>query len=215
MKKKLLSIVLSLAMIFTLSSTAFAAEPIIPDSDSTPKVTVITDRSEIEAYVKENGLPEDPNNIDKIIDVETNVVLSEPSPYASTQREPEIGPEEIILKNHRTADKTGPLIRSSKYEYPGGEMTVSETVDITFSSEVGLDAEVISAKVGFDVTKGVTVSDTQYIDIPNRGQTAICTAYTKLKHHTYDVIGDDVFLDDDLGTLTIDVPVGVSFTVDY
>lgn len=202
--KKLLSTLLALTMTACLTVPAFAAEP------TTPNTNVITDRSEIEAYAQELGLTEDTDRIVKIIDVE-GVTLNDPAPALT--REPEIGPEEIVLKNHKMSTKRGSLIRSSDFEYPGGEMTVSETLEIGFSSSAGIDVEVISAEIGIDITAGAEVSETQYIEVPVRGQVYTCNAYSKIEHHTYDVVGDDVWFDDDLGTVTVDIPVGVTFVV--
>ena len=45
------------------------------------------------------------------------------------------------------------------------------------------------------------------------GKTYTCNAYTKLDHYEFNIIGDDVFFDDNLGTGVVDKPIGVIFVV--
>lgn len=195
--KKLVSIALSLAMVFSLSATAFAAEP----NNATAS---ITDKNEIAQLAAEMGLEENPEDIVEIIITDCN------SPELTADP---IGPEEYIfeLLEHNSA-KRGELIRSSDYKYPEGTMTVSETLEITFTAESEISAEVISAKVGFTVGRNTTVSDSQKIEVPY-GQTRTCNAYVKLDYYRYHVTGDDVWLDDDLGEVTVSKPVGVIFVI--
>ena len=91
-------------------------------------------------------------------------------------------------------------------------MTVSESLEVSFTAETEISAEVVSAKVGFTVGRNVTVSDTQRVDVP-AGQKRTCNAYVKLDYYEYHVTGDDVWVDDDLGTVTVSKPVGVIFVI--
>lgn len=207
--KSLLCLALSAVMIMGMSVTSFAAEGNPDESTST---TVITNPAEIEKFAADHDLLENPDDIVEIIvsDVEcpVNGDTNVPAPANDV-----FSDEEYIfeLTNHNPS-KRGMLLRSSDFSYPGGQMTVSETVEITYSSTAGISAEFISAEVGFSVSKSVSVSDTQNVEVPY-GQKRTCNAYVKLDHYEYKVTGDDVFFDDDLGTVTVDRPVGVIFVI--
>ena len=207
MKKKMFCVVLALVLTFNLSSIAFASEA---DSTST---TVITDPSEIAAVASELGLTENPDEIVEIIikDVPCTVedASSIPAPAADF-----LNPEEYVFDiTYHNPRKKGDLIRSSDYSYPGGTMTVSESLQITYSTEIGLDAEIVSSKIGFTVGLNTTVTDTQNIIVPSEGQTRTCNAYVKLDYYEFNIIGDDVLFDDNLGTGVVSRPVGVIFVV--
>lgn len=205
--KRFLALLLSLVMIFSMSVTAFASE-------SNPvSTTVITDPDEIAAAAAELGLTEDPNEIVEIIikDVPCSVedTSNLPAPAADF-----LNPEEFVFEiTLHNPSKKGNLIRSSDYSYPGGTMTVSESLQITYSTEIGLDAEVVSSKIGFTVGVNTTVSDTQNIIVAREGQTRTCNAYVKLDYYEFNIIGDDIWFDDDLGTGVVSRPVGVIFVV--
>lgn len=205
--KKSLALLLSLVMIFSMSVTAFASE-------SNPvSTTVITDPDEIAAAAAELGLTEDPNEIVEIIIKDVPCAVEDtsnlPAPAADF-----LNPEEFVFEiTLHNPSKKGNLIRSSDYSYPGGTMTVSESLQITYSTEIGLDAEVVSSKIGFTVEVNTTVSDTQNIIVPREGQTRTCNAYVKLDYYEFNIIGDDVWFDDNLGTGVVSRPVGVIFVV--
>lgn len=200
--KKIASLALATVMVMGMSVTAFAAE----NTDSTK--TSVTDRAEIEKLAAELGLSENPEDIVEIIISDTYTEIAEPAPAGDF-----LNPEEYIFtQTYHNANKRGALLRSSDYSYPGGSMTVSETVSTTFTTETGISDKVISAKVGFSVTSSITVSDTQQVTVP-AGQKRTCKAYVKLDYYEYDVIGDDIWFDDDLGTVTVSRPVGVIFVI--
>ncbi len=82
---------------------------------------------------------------------------------------------------------------------PGGtiNMTVNEEVSATVSCSVGLDAEVVTAEVGFDITASFGISDSYTKDLAD-GQTGIIKAWTYHHRTDYDVwndylIGDDTY----------------------
>lgn len=207
--KSLLCLALSAVMIMGMSVTSFAAEGTPDENTST---TVITNPDEIEKFAADYDLPENPDDIVQIIvsDVEcpVNENVDVPTPAADF-----LNPEEIVFKiTYHNPSKRGMLLRSSDYSYPGGQMTVSESVEVTYSTTAGLSAEVVSTEIGFSVGKSVTVSDTQNVEVPS-GQKRTCNAYVKLDHYEFDVIGDDIWFDDDLGTGTVDRPVGVIFVI--
>lgn len=105
--------------------------------------------------------------------------------------------------------KAGKLLRSSDYPYPGGEMTFSEKIAMTYKTEAGLSAECLSAAIGFDVTYEYTVSDTFYIQVPEGYDRVTANAYVKLNRYDFDVYENDLFIDDYLGTGYIEEPIGV------
>lgn len=201
--KKLVSVALAAVMVMGMSITAFAAE----DNNSS-STTVINNPTEIAKVAAELDLSENPDDIVEIIISDSHTVEDTPSAQADI-----LNPEEYVFKQtYHNSSKKGRLIRSSDFAAPGGSMTVSESVSVTFTTETGISADVISAKVGFSVTGDVTVSDTQQVSVPT-GQKRTCNAYVKLDYYEYHVTGDDVWFDDDLGTVTVSNPVGVIFVI--
>lgn len=82
---------------------------------------------------------------------------------------------------------------------PGGtvSMTVNEEVSATVSCSVGLDAEVVSAEVGFDVTRTYGIQDSYSVQLA-AGQYGMIKAWTYYHRVDYDVwndylIGDDTY----------------------
>lgn len=200
--KKFVSLALAIVMLMGMSITSFAAE-----NTESAQVSV-TDRAEIEKLAAELGLSENPEDIVEIIISDTCTEIAEPVPAADF-----LNPEEYVFtQTYHNANKRGALLRSSTYAYPGGSMTVSETVSTTYTTEAGISAKVISAKVGFSVTSSISVSDTQQITVPV-GQRRTCNAYVKLDYYEYHVTGDDIWFDDDLGTVTVSRPIGVIFVI--
>lgn len=184
-------------------------EPMLSStSNSTTSSISITDPEEIARLAAEMDLEENPEDIVEIIVSDSSV-----EDGISVTRADPIGPEEYIFTlTYHNPSKRGELIRSTDYQAPGGEMTVSESFEVTFDAESEISAEIISAKLGITVGRNVTVSDTQKVDVP-AGQKRTCNAYVKIDYYEYDVTGDDILLDDDLGTLTISKPVGVIFVI--
>ncbi len=202
--KRFTSVLLATALILGMSTSVFAAEPAPNDLGTTS----ITNPKEIAIAAEELGLIENPDDIVEIIISDSCYESGIASPQADF-----LNPEEYVftLTSHNPS-KRGRLLRSSDYAAPGDSMTVSETVSTTFTSETGISSKVVSAKVGFSVTSSVTVSDTQQISVP-AGQKRTCNAYVKLDYYVYHVIGNDIWFDDDLGTVTVSRPVGVIFVI--
>lgn len=168
---------------------------------------------EIEVLAEELDLPEDPDSICEIIiktyyDCNT-VDKSKKSIMTADFLNPN---EYIFIQTYHDDCKRGKLLRSSTYAPGVGTMTISETVSATYSAKVKIPASVISAEVGFSVTGSVTVSDAQTVTIPE-GEVCTINAYAKLDYYEYHVWEDDVWFDDDCGTVTASNPVGVIFVV--
>lgn len=211
-------------------NTSTTAQQIYGDAEQEPMLssasnstTSITDPEEIARLAAEMDLEENPEDIVEIIvsdsSVEDDISVTRANPIGtdedgiSVTRADPIGPEEYIFTlTYHNPSKRGELIRSTDYQAPGGEMTVSESFEVTFNAESEISAEIISAKLGITVGRNVTVSDTQKVDVP-AGQKRTCNAYVKIDYYEYKVTGDDILFDDDLGTLTISKPVGVIFVI--
>lgn len=100
--------------------------------------------------------------------------------------------------------------RESFYEPPGGEMIVEESFSATYSSDVKVDAEIISAGVGFSVTKSYKVSDKQKVSVPY-GQTGVIRAYHYYRMVKFDVMESGWFSDSKIGEGYALQPIGVCF----
>ena len=91
--------------------------------------------------------------------------------YSYTPQEvepPIIMPFSLYIKVTDSGEACGTeVIRSSYYPGPSKPtMTISEKVSATFSSDVSVSASVITAGVGFSVTKEFAVSDSYSISVP-------------------------------------------------
>lgn len=82
-----------------------------------------------------------------------------------------------------------PAIRTSYYTYPGGTMTVTDSISNTYSADVGVDAQVVSAGVGFSVTGTSSISDAQDV-IVDQGTTKRVQAYAMGSITDYEVWND-------------------------
>ncbi len=77
------------------------------------------------------------------------------------------------IKKKKTSESRGYLIRSSWYRYPGGEMTISESVSrgYTYSLEAGISVSsdtvesALKSSYGMSLTKSDTVSDKQTVSV--------------------------------------------------
>ncbi|MFF0826706.1 hypothetical protein ACFYU8_02025 [Brevibacillus sp. NPDC003359] len=131
------------------------------------------------------------------------------------------GPDVSILaaqyvKVKRESEACGTKkIRSSSYAPPGGKMIISQTVSASYSANVTVSAEAVSAGVGFSVTKGYNVSDEQPITVPP-GKSGIITAYPWYQTYEFDVMERRPWpLEDEVvGSGTAYLPIGVCFVPD-
>lgn len=91
-------------------------------------------------------------------------------------------------------------------------MTVSEKVTASFSANVGVSAEVVSAGVGFTVTDEFAVSDSYKVSVPS-GATWTVVAYPNLDVYRFDVYEPLLLGHQKTGSGTALKPVGVCFVV--
>ena len=177
----------SLLCIFTLlcSIVAIPAKADEYDEENAPSTTtVITDREEISSLAEELELNENPDDIVQIIISDNEFPFNEDK-MVPTPADDFFSKEEIVFQiTYHNPNKRGNLLRSSDYVYPGGTMTISESVAISYNTTIGLSAEIISSEIGFDVSGSVSVSDSQNIDVPY-GKTYTCNAYVKLDHYEF------------------------------
>lgn len=209
--KRIIALLCLVALCINVFATIASAEEGNIETQSENTI-IITDPGEIAKYAASLELTENPDDIVQIVITNSSYECSEsdstPLPAADIFSE-----EEIVFEiTSHNPSKRGNLLRSSDYVYPGGTMTISESVDIAYSTTVELSAEIVSAEMGFDVNSSINVSDAQNIEVPY-GKTYTCNAYTKLDHYEFNIIGDDVFFDDNLGTGVVDKPIGVIFVV--
>ncbi|MBH9966086.1 hypothetical protein [[Bacillus] enclensis] len=126
----------------------------------------------------------------------------------------EVGSNEYYVKNSSYSGETcsSEFLQRNYYDAPGGWMRVSEGVKAEYSVNVGVDAEVISAGVGFSVTGTFEVTGQQDISLSS-GQQGSITAYRMNKTYSYEVWEDDAFSDDYIETGYAYKPSGVCFSV--
>ena len=181
------------------------------ESEGTKFVRVIQGEKQIRTYLAEQGHPYDPNI--KSIILQFN---SRPSSLPQKQQ-PEARwggwdkPSYFIdnLKSYRATDRWHVL---RLYKFPKGTamMPDSFTESIEFSAQGGVDAEIVSAKLGFDVTRSTTISASWsgYYDYP-----VTITVYP-----VYEYITGSLFETVDgrtrhVGTFTVKKPIGTEIQV--
>lgn len=180
--------------------------------------TTIEDEEQIREIADKYNL-EDAEYIEKIIyvPIDEEVFVDEDEYGVSTA---DIGNEEYYVEKISSSEKKGELLRSSWYEYPGGSMTISESVATSYdfsaiaSVEGGKDTLKAELKTayGFSVTKSVTISDTQKVKV-KKGCKRNIKAYVNNCVYKYELWEDDLIFDDKIGKGTITKPIGVIFSV--
>jgi hypothetical protein len=117
------------------------------------------------------------------------------------------------IKNIASGEVCGiEVIRSSLYKGPAmATMTISEAIATQFVTGTGISAEVVSAKLGFNVTKTYTVSDTYSINVP-KGKTYKIIAHPIFIAYNFEVWYDPLLGSDyQVGTGDVLKPIGVCF----
>lgn len=189
--KRIISFLVTIILMF--STNVYAEE-------SENNITYIEDREKIARIISENKLNENPDDVFMIIYVE-----AEKEDNAKT---PRLG-NDYEFRNIVKSVKAGKLLRSSDYVYPGGEMTLSGKIKVKYGTQVGLAAEYVSAAIGINVYCGYAMSDTVYIQVPERVDKVTANAHVKVNRYDFDVYENDLFIDDYLGTGYLEEPIGV------
>lgn len=199
------------------------------NDSSIPKIrTAITDKEEIQQFIKEQGLDTDPEEIEKIIYIPLNVNWEEQSDIKEESLKnddnitllKEFGKNEYYTKIISGSEKKGKLLRSSWFEAPGGTMTVKESLecDVSFEGQAGVEADmkIIKAKLttslGFDVKKSISFSETQKISV-RKGYKRNLKAYINNIEYKYQLWEKDLIFDDFLGVGVLKKPIGIYFQI--
>lgn len=212
--KKLLSFVLMLGLIF-LGTLALSGEYVYAE-ESDKRIEVITDREYIEKFAEERNL--DPSKIKDI-----RFVIFDESDFEINKHDSkgggddlEYGPEgfgdDFELRNIRKSGACGiePLwITTGKG--PGTlRQARSYSISATFSTEVSVDAEFISASLGFDVTAEYTVEDGMELEL-EAGEYGEIISYPMYRIYSFEIWEVDTFFDDYLGDGTAWKPIGICY----
>lgn len=215
MKKsfKILSILMVLSLLFTGVGFANPNNNSNNSDNKQKKVIEVKDKENILKVAEEYNFEEP----EKIVEVIFSYGNYKETSSTETSDMTEIGTlewgaDEIYFTKIITTEEKGELLRSSNYVYPGGTMTVTDSRSATFSTTIGLSAAVVSAEIGFDVTKSYSVSDSQNIVVPY-GKTYNVKAYVNNQKKSFEIWEDDVILDDYLGTGKTTKPIGVIFVI--
>ena len=197
--KKLLSVLLSVIMAFSIATTTFASE--LPNIE--PQFTMIDVELDYDTAVvnADGSITYDILNIEELsslwginaseIKSAKYVAINRseevyPSPQASISIENVSGPKEAcgvkkIARNSATNHYDKPITKN---------ITLTGTVSNTYSLSVesGIDVEVasISSSVGFDVTAEWSMSDSTEVELAP-GETVTVDAYPLYNVYTYDV----------------------------
>ncbi|MCL4441714.1 MAG: hypothetical protein M1609_14320 [Firmicutes bacterium] len=194
-----MGVALTLLVTLFVSSAVTAA----PREVTKPEKKVIQ-VSNPEAYARQMGLkPPSPNAklvgitlvIDGSISTDLSVVqapnsVTKPAPSKSSVISPQALTGYYYLYNVRDTGNTCGLSKIGDSYYPGpctATMTVSSDVSATWSANVGVSAEVVSAGVGFTVTNRYGVSDSYGVSVPS-GQTYEIIAHPVYDNKSYDVM---------------------------
>lgn len=153
------------------------------------------------------------NNSDEVIDIH-NSILNNSNNNKYKKFEDVFEPLEITkyIKNVReTGNACGSkVIRNSFYAPPGGEMTISQGVQASYTSSVEISTSIISKAVGFQVTESYNVSDKQHIVVPE-GKRGELKAFPYYETKTFEIWELGVVYNKKIGDGTALFPFGVCF----
>lgn len=185
MKKKLCALILAMACVCSLGTTGASAAGM--DEQEGYSTTVISGEDAIQAYLEEVGEPYDPNLVEVIrVEYERNIENTPTPAFISREYE---------RRNEKTRKYTDFTDTVAEYLRPAGRVSVDEMVSIShsFSATGGVNAEVLEATFGFDVTasKEFNVSWEQTYSYPIR-----LTVYPRYKEYTGEIWDKDIQFDD-------------------
>ncbi|MCP3775100.1 restriction endonuclease [Paenibacillus sp. MZ04-78.2] len=106
-------------------------------------------------------------------------------------------------------------LRRDNLVYPGGEMSFTDSVAASITGTVTVDAQIVSAAVGFNVTQTFSVTDKQTVTIPSNYSRAEVSAYANYDIWQYDIYKKGIFWDSKEGYGSVSKPVGVCFNIVY
>lgn len=198
--------------------------------DKTGNEIIITSRGAITLLAEQLELG-DPEQIAEIryVPIETNdsdalnytdIEKDNDNDYDKTKQSREYGNNEFYIKLKGTHSAKGKLLQESVFRYPGGTMTIEQSIACTktFNASVsaGVEAYVLestlSAELGFSVTESVSVSNTQEVKV-RKGCKRTVKAFLNEKIYDYELWEKDLYYDDYYGYGSVRKPVGVYFVV--
>lgn len=195
---------LTLAM-GVMSTPIYASKPTCISSTSQSEVnnnsTVIeiTGEENIREYLESMGEEYDPN----LVCVYRTIYNNE---------EDEISPAfmvwtEYCIKNKNKSTYTDFTTILKQYNRPAGTVKISEGIEIsnTFSGSSGVDAEVVSAELGFEVTESNTFTIEWESSYSYAIKLKVYPIYEKITGELWE---DDVWDDDYIGTFTVKRAIG-------
>lgn len=100
-------------------------------------------------------------------------------------------------------------LRVSYYEEGEGEMSINQSVGVSFTASTGISTSLVEAKLGFSINNSYSITDSQKIDVP-KGMRGKITAYTLYEQWRMDIYKNGEYEGEEF----IHKPIGVSFTVD-
>lgn len=174
--------------------------------------------SEAQEYAAMNNIPLTRNNIKlyeiTVVDSEdSNSVPSNSIFGTSNYTAQGVVKTKVYTKQTSTSFIGGREVLDSAEGYGPIRLTVtvSQSVSATFSSTIGINAEVVSTGMGFSVTKTYTVADSGIIDVPAK-KYGLLEAHTKYKVYNFDIMqGYLIGEDKKIGTGQALKPSGVIF----
>lgn len=201
--KKLLSSILCLATIFTMSTTAFAADT-STTSQSQVSVDIITDQDEITQTLKEKGIYDETEDVVAVI----NANIPEPTPT--------IQPHLIFREIYAVADGSYDGTEyTAKYtnNYPAGTFHFNQSITSGWqlNANLGLKVEVFEAALGYTLNSSKTESwtyDSPYYDYP-----FTVKAYINYEQKYYKIYDKDLMFDDYIGRTSIERETGYTLKV--
>ncbi len=162
----------------------------------------ITDKNEIQKYQESLNEEYDPNLIEVYkIEKEENIVVND------NKNDSRALGNDFYIKNKVTTNSTDFTKLLRQYNRPAGTVKIKDSISISneFSAEAGVDAEVITAQLGYSVTATNTFS----IEWTNKYSYPITIKiypiYSITKGELWE---DDIFFDDNIGKFTSKRAVG-------
>ena len=132
----------------------------------------------------------------------------------------EWGDEEYYIKKIDMFEKQGKLLRSSWYEYPGGQMEISQSINITYTissdKSLAISNDLLEAQLGYtygiDFTESYEIGERQDV-IVKEGFKRNVQAYQNNMVYEFELWEEDLIKDDYIGPGTIYEPIGVIFCI--
>jgi hypothetical protein len=172
-----------------------------------------------EDFIKKNGLrkPSKDAVLVKVVDVD---YVYENDPSAGETVHPlEIGGNEYYIKNVGPEYVTyGSYVVASveKSGATNGTLTLSQAVAVanSYNVSVSVNAQIITAAVGYNVTQTWTTTATYSQNVTKDNKITVIDAYDKYYQRSFEVWEDDVFFNDFVTTGTSKRHVGFRYHTD-